>query len=58
MVAADAVAACRPKVLKRLFARPDQLVFGLLRADRPYRPDDLNRVAAAFGAVVHELQRG
>ena len=58
IVAADAVAACRPKVLHRLLARPDQIVLGLLRTDRPYGPDDWNRVAAAFGAVVHDLRRG
>lgn len=58
IVAADAVAACRPKVLHRLFARGDQVVFGLLRTDRVHSADDLTQVAAAFGGVVHDLQRG
>ena len=58
VVAADAVAACRPKILARLFGRPDQVVVGLLRTDRAHRPDDLHRVAASCGVNVHDLQPG
>jgi hypothetical protein len=52
VVAAVPLAACRPRVLHRLFARPDQLVFGLLPADHRLTPLEVHRLHAAYGLIA------
>jgi hypothetical protein len=58
IVAADPLAACRAKILHRLFGGLSQCVYGLMRTDLAHAVEDPCRLTAAFGDRVHDLQPG
>jgi hypothetical protein len=52
IVSAVPLPACRPRVLPRLFGRPDQLVFALVSHDQKFSPAEVHRLHAAFGLIA------